>query len=696
MPSKWTKPNRSRDEQDAILAEARERWRYVVEEVDADNRREALVDQKFTFIPGSQWDDQVRNNERRNRLCLEINQLPQFVNNVVNDMRQNRAGISVVPSDDAQSDEAKLRQSVIRGIEYESRADAIYDAGGRDAVATGRGYWRVVSEYESERSFHQRLRVSPIPDFNACALDPDYQEPDGSDRRYGFVVQRMTRKEFESAYPHAEPLDWSDTVTLWSEQGGAVTVADYYRVVTVDRELLLYADGSVGYADDGIIGEVVDRRDVSTHRVEWFRLAGGQQVLDEFYWPGATIPVVCCIGNDFMVEGKRWFMGLTRWARDPQRAYNMARSVMMETAALTPKAPYIMAEGQDEGHEDEWAQANVRNLPYLTYKPVTYQGHMAPPPERATPAVVPPGLAQIAQDAHGDLRATIGLYDPSLGQRSNETSGRAIMARERQGDIATFNFPDNQARAIALTGRIINECMATIYDGAMRPVRMIGPDNKPGDTQYLNGVMGANRLTDAGAFDVRVDVGPGYQTRKQEMRESMQMFLQAFPQAAPFIGDLYARAQDWESHDEVAERLELMLPPQIGQALAAKRGGADEAQQLAQAQGQLQQMQQQMQAMQQQAQQMQEEITRLRAGSEARMMEVQARAQGAAQDAQIRMQEAQMQAQNDMDIARLKAEADAQTKIEVARINAAAEIETARVKAELSNAVPLTGVPDVR
>ena len=688
---KWEPPKRSDKERGEILARADQRWHYVVDTVDFDNRREALYDFKFTYLPGNQWQQDTKLNERKDRICLEINQLPQFVNSVVNDMRQNRAGIHLAPEDDASEDEAKRRQGIIRGIEYQCRADAVYDAGGRDAVVGGRGYWRVLTEYESDRSFNQRVAIKPIADMLSVALDPDYQEPDGSDRQWGIVVEKMQKDAFEKAFPDAEPLDWTDVSKLWTDAQDCVAVADYYERTAVKKRLLGLSDGNALYEDElkamgglppGV--EIVNERDVDVWSVQWFKLAGGQQILAEYEWRGTIVPIICCIGNEYVIEGKRYFTGLIRWARDPQRMYNFAQSTIAETAALTPKAPWLVAEGQDEGYEADFAQANRRNLATLTYKPTTIEGHVVPPPSRNAPTMVHPGLVEIANSARGDLRATIGIYDPSLGQRSNETSGRAILAREKQGDVATFNFPDNQARAIALTGRVIDELLPHVYDN-MRTMKRIGPDGKA-SSEIVNGPGGMNALSKDSRFSIRVEVGPGYATRRQEARESMMAFIQAFPASAPILGDMVAKEQDWERADEVAERLEVLLPPPIQQQLAAKRqqgpgAPAPDPAMLAQMQekdAQLQQMQQQMQAMGQELQQLQSGAAVKQQQIAADQQAAQAKAQA---DAQARIEEARASAAIAVQEAEIKARAEAEAKIKIAEIEAQTKLDIARIEA---------------
>ena len=680
---------------------------------DKDNRDEAVKDKKFCFVPGEQWDKDTRENERKGRICLEINQLPQFVNQVVNDLRQNRAGIVVTPEgggDDGSVQEAQRRQDIIRGIEYECRADAIYDAGGADAVVGGRGWWRVLTKYKGDRSFDQVLTISPIADFTSVVADPDYQEPDGSDRCGAFVTETVTKTAFEAAWPGATAVDWSKAGEVdnhWFEGPEKIVIADYYERVRVVRKLVMLSDGTIyveGVDDPPVIPPGVTRvreREFDDWKVRWFKLAGGQQILAEYAWKGGTIvPVICCVGNEIVVDGKRRYWGLIRFARDPQRMYNFAQSTIAETVALSPKAPFMVAEGQDEGYEEEYELANRRNYSVLHYKPTTHEGHLVPAPQRNQPATVPTGLVEIANVSRGDLRSTIGIYDPSLGQKSNETSGIAIQRREAQGDVATFNFPDNQARAIALTGRILDELLPHYYDGEMRQVPAVAENGKV-DTQTINiptaGGQVANGFSKNARFTVRVEAGPSYTTKRQESRESMMAFIQAFPPAAPILAPKVAKDMDWEGADEVGEELEALLPPPV-QAILAQRRAQREGQPEVppEVQAQMQDMQGQLQQMQQGMQQLQAENAQLKSGAAAKAQQAQVDAQAkreqAQLDSQTRIAEAQAAADEAVRIAEIKARAEAAAKIRAAEIDAAAAIRVAEIKAGAQLIPPEAGL----
>ena len=704
-------PIPSGDEAEEILTRARQRYDDWWER-DKENRDEAVKDKKFCFVPGEQWDKDTRENERKGRVCLEVNQLPQFVNQVVNDLRQNRAGIRVTPEgggDEASIKEAQRRQDIIRGIEYESRADAVYDAGGADAVVGGSGWWRVLTEYKGDRSFDQVIVIRPIADFSCVVADPYYQQPDGSDRCGAFVTETVSKAAFEDAWPDAGPIDWSSEKVAdnkWFDGAERIVIADYYERVRVTRTLVMLTDGTVyveGVDDPPMLPpgvKVARTRAFDDWKIRWFKLAGGQQILAEYAWKGGTIiPVVQCVGNEAVIEGKRRTWGLIRFARDPQRMYNFAISTTAESVALTPKSPFMVAEGQDEGYEEEYELANRRNYSVLHYKPTSHDGHLVPMPQRNMPAQVPTGLVEMLNLSRGDLRSSIGLYDPSLGQRSNETSGVAIQRRENQGDVATFNFPDNQARAIALTGRIVNELLPHYYDGENRQVPAVAENGKvraerinvpipaapPG--QVANGFNANARFT------VRVEAGPSYTTKRQESRESMMAFIQAFPPSAPILAPKVAKDMDWDGAEDVGDELEALLPPPVQAVLQQKRAQREgQAAIPPEVQAQMQQMQQQMQQMQQGMQQLQAENQQLQAGAAEKQAKIQADAQIAQQkqadehearlaEAQTRQAEAEAAAAEAVRIAEIKANAEAQAKIRAAEIAAAADVQIAQIKA---------------
>lgn len=586
-----TKDDEKRDaaqESDAaILAEATTRFTQVYED-DGENRRMQLNDTRFVYVPGAQWDEDVRNlrNDWKEP-CLEFNQLPQFVNEVVNDARQNRPSIKVDPANGRASKEtAEINQGLIRGIEYDSKAEAVYDNGIQGAVVGGRGWWYVDSEYESPTSFNQKIVIRPILDSQSVRASMDYDQPDGSDRNFVFLVQSYTKEDFEAKWPKSEPSSFEDAEDTWRETKDRIYVARYYRRVCSYRELVQMSDGAVGWKDEmpdppeGITQ--VASRNAEVYTVEWYTIAGGNQILERGTWPGEIIPVVCVPGEDVLVDGKRIYQGLIRRMRDAQAMYNFGMTAQAISLALTPRAPWVAPQEAIEDYQEIYKNANNTNVSVLPYKHKDKDGDPIPAPTRTQRSMADTGWINWTVQMQGVMKSTAGIYENSLGQKSQETSRVAIVAKEKQGDKATFHYLDNQNRAIALTGKIILPAIPVFYDTA-RIVHIIGPDDvrkmvalnqtAPHPSDPLRAIK-LNDVTQ-GEYAVRIETGPGYTTARQEAATVMTELATTAkdPATAAVLSYAALKNADFYGSDDVLDMVKLTLPPAVQQALSAKADG---------------------------------------------------------------------------------------------------------------------------
>ena len=680
-----------------ILDEARERFARVKED-DQLNRDNYLDDYHFVYSPGKQWAEDIRQQRQRwKEPCLEFNQLKQFVNQVVNDQRQNKPAILVHPAGgDASKEVADIEQGLIRSIEQDpkSPAEIAYDTGFQAAVVGGRGWWRVCAEYDG-KSFNQKILIKPIQDALTVYGDLDYQEPDGSDKNYAFVVESIHKDDFQRRWPDAEPVSWDDLDSNWKEGKDILLVADYYRRVPKKRTLVMMSDGATGWKDEmpkppAGITETASR-EVDTFEVEWFKIAGGSQILERYDVAGEVIPVIHTCGDDILIQGKRIYQGLIRQARDAQAMLNFGMTQQAIHLALTPKAPYIAPQEAIQDYQNIWKNANTENYSVLPYKHNDANGNPIPMPQRVQPSTPDSGWRDWTQQMMSGMRSIIGMYEASLGMKGNEVSGKAIAARQKEGDVGTYHFMDNFHRAIALTGRIIQSWIPVYYD-TERIVHIIGQDgmrkmvtlnqSAPHPSDPLQQIK-LNDVT-VGDYAVVIDSGPGYMTKRQETAEKLTQMVQAFPPLMQAAGDLVVKAQDIQDADLIAERLEMMLPPPVQQMIAAKKDGGKPdpvtLQKLAQAQQQMQQMQQALQAMQQENQQ-------LKSGAQADAAKIQLKAQESQHEAALRAQEqaAMLQIQREKAIQELElkrqiAEQEAQIEIYKAELNAKVKLQVTEME----------------
>jgi hypothetical protein len=561
---------------DELLGQARDRFTLAVD--DARDNRELFMDD-LHFYAGEQWPDRVRKDrELQDRPVLTVNRIPGFVRQVTNEQRQNRPSIKVRPADSgADVETAEIFSGLIRHIEANSKAELAYDNAFFYAVSGGFGFFRVVTDYCDDGSFDQEILIKPIVNPLTVYFDHQAKSLDGATWRYCFVTEDMPREEFERKYP--------DQVGGWDEVSGdaegwvtddTVRLAEYWYVVEEAQRLLRLEDGTILAADEyaKLPSEtrlaIAEERTVKRRAVRWAKL-GGHSVLERGEWAGKWIPIIPVFGDMVYINGRIELFSLVRFAKDAQRMLNYYRSTETELLALQPKAPYIAAEGQVEGYETLWGNANKENYSFLPYKPTTVAGIAVPPPQRQPFASPPTGVMQGAVNAQQDLMSTVGIYEAGLGQRSNETSGRAILARQREGDVGTYHFIDNMTRAIEQCGRILIDLIPKIYD-TPRMLRILGEDgsekmmtvNQPVEErdEFGQNVIRVYDLT-VGRYDLIVAAGPSYSTRRQEAADSMMQMVQSNPQIMGVAGDLIVKSMDWPGAEQLAERLKKMLPPAL-------------------------------------------------------------------------------------------------------------------------------------
>jgi hypothetical protein len=578
-------------------------------DADSYNRQDALDDLKFSS--GDQWPVEVQNSRNLEaRPCLTINKLDGFIRQVCNQQRQARPRMKAHSmNSQANAKVADILTGIFKHIEVNSDADSAYDTAFEFAVRMGWGYWRVVTDYVREDSFDQEIFIKPIANPFTVYFDPNSQMPDGSDAESCLITEVMSKKDFKAQYPGADDggnftmRGTGDADADWIMKDD-IRIAEWWYTERKKTKLLLLSDGTQVYKEDAPAPEIMEaagimvvaERDTMRKTIKWAKLTG-MEVLEERDWVGKYIPIVPVYGQQLVVDDKRKKYGLVRQAKDPQRMYNYWRTALTESVALAPKAKWLLAEGQDEGHENEWAQANVKATPVLRYKQKDIEGQPAPAPQRLQPEPPPAGIVEATSAINNDLQTVVGIFDPNQFMQGNQ-SGKAIRGQQMQIDLSNFHYYDNLTRSLKQTGRIILDLIPKIYDKE-RVMRIIGYDNQPEMVtinQRVFDEMGAEKILNdvtVGEYDVFMDTGPGYQSKRQEAVEAMVPLLQANPELFNAAGDLVFRNMDFPGADVIADRLAAMnpmaqideksdIPPQAQmQLMASQKMIADLQQQIA-------------------------------------------------------------------------------------------------------------------
>jgi len=552
-----------------MFDEYQQGWREIYEKAKDD----------LEFYIGKdncQWNETaLRSRTELGRPSLTVNVLPQFVHQVTNQIRQNTPSINVIPSDVKSSEEtAKILKGLIRKIEYNSGADEVFDTASMYAVTSSLGFIRVNHDYVSPDSFLQHILIERVQNPLSCWIDPTSVECDGGDAKGAIIIDSITKRDFEKKYGKDKAFtsfedkigrEVSNIKEAESINIAEIFVLDYETVEKQQNE-----DGSITDVEEsnGFLGVFSKKNKPAKTRklrkpVVKRYLFSGADKLEESIFPCKYIPIIPVYGQEIWVDGKRNLISLIRNAKDPQRRYNHWASIEAEILDKSPMAPWLAEAGVVEEFPDDYTDPDSATV--LRYRSKDLEGNPASPPQRVQMAGVPSGIINAMQGAYEDIKRAMGLYDASVGQKSNETSGIAIEARQQQGDVATFHFPDNLARSVTQVGRVIISMIPQIYDTAQ--IIQIVDDEE--NTKFV-GVNGAATdgqdmlyMLTEGQYDVVVTTGRSYASRTQEGSAKLGEIISADPAMMGVFGDLWAKGLDIPFAEQLAERIKKTIDPKL-------------------------------------------------------------------------------------------------------------------------------------
>lgn len=564
----------------SLLSLAKDRIKSA-EEFWGENYEQGEDDVKFLYL--DQWDSKIRaQRERQGRPCLTENRLLAHVHQLCNEIRQASPSIVPKPVDsDADVDTAEILGGLIRNIINVSDGDTVFDTASKNAITTGFGWIRVATDYADYDTFDQEIKIERINNPFSVLIDPNSQRLDGSDAEYIFVHDYISKEDFEDMYPDADMTQFNGKDS-WSTAND-VRITEYFYKEYEKKTLYKTPSGDKYEVFDG--ETVLAQREVETCKIKYCKLTKGK-ILEENEFLGRYIPIIPVYGEEIFVEGKRQLFSMIHQAKDPQRMFNYWLTAATEVTALQPKAPWIAPKGSFKTKGKQWMAANVDNPAFLEYD-VVYDKNDMPlsPPQRQQPPMGSATMFQETMRAADGIKSVLGMFDASMGQQSPDVSGKAIIARKVQGDNANFHFIDNLSTAMKQVGRVIIGLIPLVYSN-QRIVRILGQDDverlvpinqpyvqdgedyMPANGQQAQGVFDLK----AGKYDVVVEVGASYATKRQEAANAIIEIARVNPAILEVAGDLLVKNLDIPNSQVIAERIRsTMNPALLGDDLEGQR-----------------------------------------------------------------------------------------------------------------------------
>jgi Phage P22-like portal protein len=588
----------------------------IASDAETENRDQAVEDLRFRY--GDQWPSYAITSRGLQRPQLTVNEMDSYIRQVTNSQRQQRPRGKCQPVDDfADVQIAKVITGTMRHVEEISDASHAYDTAFDWAATIGWGYWRMRTDYIAPNSFNQDIFIDVVDNPFTVYIDPNSNLPDGSDMEKALITDMVSKETFKEMHPGAEVNGFSergtgDGETDWFTQHD-IRLAEYFWLQREDAKLVMLSDGSTLWADQlpenyllaraGI--EIKATRSSLRNAVKW-RKQSGADILEEKDIEGRWIPIIPVYWTSVIIDGKRIRQGMVRPAKDAQRIVNFTETSIIELLAMAPKAKWLAPERAVEGHENEFQAANISPFPLLTYRDVDDNGEPIQAPARLQPEPPPAGWMEARVLASQNLQKVMGMFDPAV-RAQEPKSGRAIRAEQGQSEMSNSHGYDNLTRSIKHTWRIGLSWFPSIYD-TQRVQRIIGEDGRPAlvtlnekrpesgsEADAIGKVL--NDVT-VGQYDVVMEVGPGYETKRAEGVDSMMQLLGTplGEEVAKVGADLIIREMDFAGADVLADRMAAMnpvaqidetseIPPEVQMQIKALQMQLQKAQQVIQTQG---------------------------------------------------------------------------------------------------------------
>jgi hypothetical protein len=594
-PSDDNTPRQGVNGHDSVMLEAKRRFKWCAE-WEGDFRPRFIEDVKFAngdSDNGYQWPNEVRRNRDVDaRPCLTMNLIRQHNKNISNEARKNKASVKVVGTGNGATEQsAAAYRDIIRHVEMISKAQNAYTIARGWQIDGGIGWWRLTTDYAAPDTFDQEIYVKPVNDPLSVYMDPDIQQPDGSDARFAFVFDDVPRDEFDEAYPELagqmlgeNPMGLGSSDDDWVNRR-SVRVCEYFRKTMIPdqvvsfmyqnkRHTLLASKMPENVLRDVLALPLTKTRPTHTEVVEWFLIVG-EQVIDSTTWMGKYIPLVRIIGEETVIEGILDRKGHTRNMKDAQRMFNYNASAQVEFVALQSKTPWLAPSAAIEEYETMWNSANVVNHSVLVYNAFDDDGNPLPTPIRQDPPQAAPAFQVGMDTAFNQIMMVSGQWQNQMGMAGNERTGRAIDLRQQQSATSTFHFQDNYETGLLFTATILIDLVPKIYD-TKRVLSILADDDTtfeleidPGaqqafaQQQAVNGQI-VRRIFNPmiGRYAVAPSVGAAYGTKREEARDALSILLTQAKDLVPIVGDLLLADMDFEGAQEAARRLKRMVPPQ--------------------------------------------------------------------------------------------------------------------------------------
>lgn len=578
------------------------------------------------FLYQNQWDSfQISELQEQKKPILQFNKLYDYVKKAIAFFLQNTPEMSVISKDYSDTYDqnnlrniqqaTSIREGILRSIEYESKADMVYQTAFSNAISRGFGALEICTEYEKGNPFDQVIRLNPIPVGEQAFFDPSAVDITKSDGDYCGVYFTMNRKEFERKYgdlsigynnsslPAPGNLipyqilttnkddivcariyvkEWYKKTVYKLSNGQIIDAKDYKKEKKSIIDKLELSEENINEALKRLDSEIIAKAEIDDYDIYYY-LISNDHIYDRQKWGNKLLPVIFFDGNSFPYEGQQRTQSLIKHARHSQTLLNYTGIEIAQAMRMSRKENFLITKEMIAGYEYIW-----RN-PYIQQGGLIY--NKQPDGDKPTPITSNSPVSNVLLQNYDrftqDIREILGIYESSQGAPGQENSGIAIDNRVRQGNLAFYIYVDNAIKGIEQANRVCLDLIPVIYD-TERAINIMSPNNTQQSVivnQNANGNI-ENDLT-KGNFDVIAKAKPPSEVQKLNDIKLLISLISDNPQLKQNLMPDIIKNTDLINKDDLVSKCELFVDPQV---IAINE--PEKAQQIQQQQQQMQQAQQ--------------------------------------------------------------------------------------------------------
>ena len=502
-----------------------------------DERLQCLQDRRFYSIAGAMWEDLQKQFE--NNPQFEINKIHLSIIAIFSEYRANRITVNFQPKDGGDDQLSDTVQALYRADEKDGGGQAATDNAFEEGVGGGMAAWRLRACYEDEEDIeneHQRIRFEPIFDADSLVFfDLGARRQDKADAKYCFVLTPLTIGAYKAKYDD-DPSSWSKDIQQtqfdWFTPQ-VVYVAEYYKIEHEPQKIQVWEnlDGEKEFHSQdefeedenlemrlaALGGQKLHDRIIKKQRVHKYELSGARVEEDCGYIAGKYIPIIPYYAKRWVIDNVERCMGHVRLAKDAQRLKNMQVSKLGEISARSDMEKPILLPEQIAGHENMWADDNIKKWPYLLLNPIyDAEGNLSVsgPLAYTKSPTIPQSLAALLQLTDADIKELLGNNEKAEELQPN-LSGRAVELIQNKLDMRTFLYISNLAVSKRWEAQVWLSMARELYAEKGRKMKGVNAQGKAFPIKLLETVENEqtknvetiNDLKKA-KFDVDTEIGP--------------------------------------------------------------------------------------------------------------------------------------------------------------------------------------------